>query len=118
MKTTNQESTMSESARTVAISAADVKSYFQKLSTAKQTVDDARMRGATLWQDFEEQGGNRAAMKFAMKLAKQDAAKSADWQHHFDFYKETLGLNDQFDMYEEPEAAGPAVIDGDARTVA
>lgn len=90
--------------RQVGISSTQVKKFHDDLSSKKQRLDDVTMSHAEGWKKFEEAGGNKAAMKAVMKLTKQDTAKTADFQCHFDFYADTLGLRAQLDAFDERQA--------------
>lgn len=89
--------------RKVAISKTQVNKFAARLSSTKQRLDDVRMENATAWKEFEEAGGNKAAFKAVMKLKNQDAAKTADYQFHFDFYAEVLGLEIDPELFGEVE---------------
>ena len=94
---------------TLGISAKVLKHHAKEIGSLKQTTDDATMAHAQAWKDAEEAGVHKAALKFVLKLKKQDAAKATDFQNHFDFYAEVLGLNDQLDMLaQETEREGQA----------
>ena len=105
--------------RAVAISKQAVKQHAAKISASKQKLDDQRMAHATLWDNFEEDGGNKSALKAVLKLKNQDVAKTRDWQFHFDFYAELFGLNDQDDAIDDLGAEdGSAAGDGAAADMA
>lgn len=96
---------MSEAApRSIAISDAKVKRHAAAITTAKQKADDASTAHASAWDKFEKDGGNKVALKAVLKLRDQDVAKSRDFQFHFSFYADTLGLTDQMDAFDQIEA--------------
>lgn len=90
--------------RKVAISQTQVRKFAARLSSTKQRLDDVRMSNAQAWKEFEDAGGNKAAFKAVMKLKNQDAAKTADYQFHFEFYAEVLGLEIDPELFGEVEA--------------
>lgn len=90
--------------RSVSISSNKVKKFATDIGAAAQKLSNATMSHAELWQKFENEGGNRAALKHCLKLKKQDVAKSADYQHHSQFYSTVLGLDDQMKLFDERTA--------------
>ncbi len=89
--------------RKVSISKTVVLKFASRISALKQRLDDTAAENTTIWKEFEEAGGNKAAFKAVMKLKNQDQAKTADFQFHFDFYADVIGLVIQPDLLDDPE---------------
>lgn len=80
-----------------------VKQFASSIGAARQDLDDATMAHAEEWKAAEEAGIHRAALKHVLRLKKQDAAKSRDFQTHFDAYADILGLNAQLELFDQAQ---------------
>ena len=78
-----------------------LKKFAASIATLKQGLADATMAHAEEWKLAEEAGIHKAALKQVLKLKKQDAAKTRDFQTHFDAYADILGLNAQLELFDQ-----------------
>lgn len=102
--------------RKAAISSEKVKKLAADIQTRRQKLDDATTAHAEAWKRFDEAGGNKAALKSVLKLLNQDIAKTADYQFHFDFYADVLGLRGQIDLADQAEANEQSVREGETQS--
>ena len=78
-----------------------LKKFAASIATLKQDLADATMAHAEEWKTAEKAGIHKAALKHVLKLKKQDAAKTRDFQNHFDAYADILGLNAQLELFDQ-----------------
>ncbi|MDE2105322.1 MAG: hypothetical protein KGL39_49305 [Patescibacteria group bacterium] len=86
------------------MSDAQLKKFSKEYSSLKSKMDDARSPVGTLFKEFEEKGGHKAAFKIAHKIADMESLKAQDFWRSLGHYLTVLGVFDQHDLIEHAEA--------------
>lgn len=84
-----------------------VRSYDRKIDEAKARMDEARGEVAQFVKQFDDIGGDRAALKLAMKLKRMEDAKARAFWGSLNQYVDDLGVFAQGDMFDQ-NAVTPA----------
>src|SRR6185295_3278014 len=67
----------------------------------KSKMDDARSPMGQFFKDFEEDGGHKAALKLAMKIADMESIKAQDFWRSLERYCDELGVFAQHDLLDD-----------------
>jgi uncharacterized protein (UPF0335 family) len=87
-------------ANTSGISQKKLKDVAANLSSSKAEMDTYRGEIGQLMKQFEEDGGNKAALKFALRLRDMETLKAQDLWRSLESYMEMLGIFDQHDLFD------------------
>lgn len=83
--------------------------FFAELDRLKKTKDDAGMAMAQCHKEHQNTYKmHKDAVKLVYKLRNMDATERAEFLSKFDEYRDTMGLDDQLDLFDgddEKEAA-------------
>ena len=88
----------SRQASTGGLSDAKLKKFADNIGSTKADLDKARGEHGQLFKQFEDAGGNKGALKMAMKLKTMEPAKAQQHWRDLMRYLGVLGVWDQWEL--------------------
>jgi hypothetical protein len=88
-----------------------LKRVAKEYSAIKADADELRGDLGSLLKQFEEDGGHKAALKFALKLKSMESTKAQDTWRSLENYMHELGIFDQHDLFDPVPAQREAAKD-------
>lgn len=105
----NEEKQNRAGANQGGISPVKLEKYSKSYETIKAKLDQLRGDLGAEIKSFEEDGGNKAAFKLALKLKSMESAKAQDFWRSLESYMDMLGIFDQHDLFDP--VPGQAAMD-------
>lgn len=96
----NEEKQSRAGANQGGMSQTKLERYAGSYETIKAKMDQLRGDLGAEVKSFEEDGGNKAAFKLALKLKSMESAKAQDFWRSLETYMDMLGIFDQHDLFD------------------